>query len=71
MNLRRLTFPSETVPSRILVSGALQEQAKPGKRFKAEEIVNKVRQADVELGRGSTVAVVCKLPGITGATYFR
>ena len=33
----------------------------PGKRFKAEEIVNKLRQADVELARGSTVAAVCKL----------
>ena len=30
----------------------------PGKRFKAEEIVNKLRQADVELARGSTVAAV-------------
>ncbi len=26
------------------------------KRFSAEEIVNKLRQADVELSRGSTVA---------------
>jgi putative transposase len=43
----------------------------PGKRFKAEEIVNKLRQADVELARGSTVAAVCKLLGITDATYFR
>jgi len=43
----------------------------PGKRFKAEEIVNKLRQADVELARGNTVAAVCKLLGITDATYFR
>ncbi len=43
----------------------------PGKRFKAEEIVNKLRQADFELARGSTVAAVCKLLGITDATYFR
>ncbi len=43
----------------------------PGKRFKAEEIVNKLRQADVELARGGTVAAVCKLLGITDATYFR
>jgi putative transposase len=42
----------------------------PGKRFKAEEIVNKLRQADVELARGSTVAAGCRLLGITGATYF-
>ena len=43
----------------------------PCKRFKAEEIVNKLRQADVELARGNTVAAVCKLLGITDATYFR
>lgn len=34
----------------------------PGKRFKAEEIVNKLRQADVELARGSTVAAVRPIP---------
>jgi transposase-like protein len=43
----------------------------PGKRFKAEEIGNKLRQADVELARGSTVAAVCKLLEISDATYFR
>jgi transposase-like protein len=43
----------------------------PGKRFKAEEIVSKLRQADVELARGSTVAAVYKLLGITDATCFR
>jgi hypothetical protein len=43
----------------------------PGKRFKAEEIVNKLRHADVELARAGTVVAVCKLLGITDATYFR
>jgi len=43
----------------------------PGKRFTAEEIVNKLRQADVELARGSSVAAVCRSLGITDATYFR
>jgi putative transposase len=42
----------------------------PGKLFKEEEIVNKLREADVELARGSRVAAVCKLLGITDATYF-
>ncbi|MEY3025149.1 MAG: hypothetical protein RLZZ238_46 [Planctomycetota bacterium] len=32
----------------------------PGRRFKAEEIVNELRQADVELARGSTVAALRK-----------
>jgi putative transposase len=41
------------------------------KRFSTEEIVNKLRQADVELAKGQTVAAVCKIIGITDQTYFR
>ena len=41
------------------------------KRHSAEEIVNKLRQADVELAKGGTVVETCKLLGITGQTYFR
>jgi len=38
------------------------------KRHLAEEIVNKLRQAEVELGKGLSVATVCKLPGVTEQT---
>ena len=41
------------------------------KRHSAEEIVNKLRQADVELGRGKPVAEVCRLLGVTEPTYYR
>ena len=41
------------------------------KRFSTEEIVNKLRQADVELAKGQTVAAVCKVIGVTDQTYFR
>ncbi len=41
------------------------------KRHKADEIVNKLRQADVELGKGSTVASMCRILGVTEVTYFR
>lgn len=41
------------------------------KRHSAEEVINKLRQADVELGKGNTVAGVCKLLGVTEQTYFR
>jgi len=41
------------------------------KRHTAEQIVNKLRQAEVELGRGSSVAAVCKLLGVTEPTYYR
>jgi len=42
----------------------------PGTRLQADEIVNNLRQADVELTRGSTVAAVCTLLGITDATSY-
>ena len=41
------------------------------KRHSTEEVINKLRQADVELGKGNTVAGVCKLLGVSEQTYFR
>jgi len=41
------------------------------KRHSAEEVINTLRQADVELGKGNTVAGVCKLLGVSEQTYFR
>lgn len=41
------------------------------KKYKAEEIILKLREADVELGRGKTVPDVCRQLGITEATYYR
>lgn len=41
------------------------------KRFKAEEIVNKLREADVLIAQGRTVAQACKQIGVTEQTYYR
>ncbi len=41
------------------------------KRFGAEQIVNKLREADVLLSQGQTVAQVCKQIGVTDQTYYR
>lgn len=41
------------------------------KRHLAEEIFNKLRQEEAELGKGSSVASVCKLLGVTEQTYHR
>jgi putative transposase len=41
------------------------------KRHKAEEVVNKLRQADVELGKGSSITAVCKLLAISEQTYYQ
>ena len=41
------------------------------KQFSAEQIVNKLRQAEVLLSQGQTVAQACKALGITEQTYYR
>ena len=41
------------------------------KRHSAEQIVGKLRQADVELGKGLKVPEVCKQLGISEQTYYR
>ena len=43
----------------------------PKQRFTTEEIIHKLREADVLAGQGKTVAEVCKQLGITDKTYFR
>ena len=41
------------------------------KRHTTEQIVAKLRRADVELGKGNKVPDVCKLLSITEQTYYR
>ena len=41
------------------------------KRHSAEQIVAKLRQADVQLGKGLKVPEVCKQLGISEQTYYR
>jgi len=43
----------------------------PRKRFSAEQIVNKLREADVLLSKGQTIAQACKQIGVTDQTYYR
>ena len=40
-------------------------------RHSAEQIVSKLRQADVELGKGLKVPEVCRHLGISEQTYYR
>ena len=41
------------------------------KRYKPEEIVNKLREVDVALATGKTVSEACRTIGVTGHTYYR
>ena len=43
----------------------------PRKRYNAEVIIHKLREADVLIGQGKTVQEVCKALGVTDQTYYR
>lgn len=43
----------------------------PRKRFTVEQIIQKLREAEVELARGKTIGLVCKQLGVTDQTYYR
>jgi putative transposase len=40
-------------------------------RYTAEQIIPMLREAEVELARGATVAQVCRKIGVTEPTYYR
>ena len=42
-----------------------------GQKFKAEEIIAKLREAEVELARGKKVPEAAKQIGVTEQTYYR
>jgi transposase-like protein len=41
------------------------------RRYTSEEIIHKLREADVLLGQGRSVAQACKQIGVTDQTYYR
>ena len=41
------------------------------KRFTVEQIISKLREAEVELSQGLTVGRVCKKLGVAEQTYYR
>jgi transposase-like protein len=41
------------------------------KKYRPEQIVAKLRQADVELGKGQTVPQVCRAIEVSQQTYYR
>ncbi len=43
----------------------------PRKQHSAEQIIVKLREAEVEISKGVTIALACKKIGITEQTYYR
>jgi transposase-like protein len=42
-----------------------------GKRYSTEQIIVKLRQAEIEMGRGVKVPEVCRKQGISEQTFYR
>ena len=43
----------------------------PKKGFKPEQVINKLREAEVLLSQGATVGEICRKIGVTDVTYYR
>ncbi len=43
----------------------------PRKRFTPEQVITKLREAEVELARGQTTPEVCRTLGVSEQTYYR
>lgn len=43
----------------------------PGKRFRTEEIIQKLREAEILLSQGKSVSEACRQIGVTDNTYYR
>ena len=43
----------------------------PKKRYNAEDIIHKLREADVLLAQGKTILDACKQLGVSEQTYYR
>jgi transposase-like protein len=43
----------------------------PRKQHSAEQIIVKLREAEIELSKGATTALACKKIGVTEQTYYR
>lgn len=43
----------------------------PRKRYTVEQILSKLREAEIELSRGATTGEVCRKIGVSDQTYYR
>ena len=67
-----LTCPPRTGPGVMLVLGLKERGVKMARRkHTAEQIINKLREAEVAISAGSTVAEVSRHIGVTQQTFYR
>lgn len=66
-----LTPPNLIQAECDILAGSLREKVMKRQGFSAEQIVNKLRQAEVLLSQGQSVAQVSKALGVAEQTYYR
>jgi putative transposase len=70
-----MTRPPEPTPPGMLEflvwESQIRRQEMPRKRYTPEQIIQHLREAEVLLAQGKTIAQVCKKIGITDQTYYR
>ena len=72
MLLMVMTCPPRTGPGVMLVLGLKERGVKMARRkHTAEQIINKLREAEVAISAGSTVAEVSRQIGVTQQTFYR
>ena len=70
-----MTCPPKTDPVVKLVLhyiiGLRKGEIMPQKRYKPEQIINKLREAELALSRGNNIGRICRKLGVTEQTYYR
>jgi putative transposase len=61
----------DTVPAPPFSTAVNRQEMPRGKKFTAEQIIGKLREAEVGLAQGKTVPEVVRKLGVTEQTYYR
>jgi len=71
-NLKKCPDPLKSVHPQVMVSDRQRrKQIMSQKRYRPEEIIAKLREAEVLLGQGSKVPEVVKAIGVSEVSYYR
>ena len=70
-SIAQVTCPPRTGPVNMLVLGRRKGGEMAKKRHTPEQVINKLREAEVAIAEGSTVAEAARRIGVTEQTFYR
>jgi len=68
---KKVTCPPKTDPDVMLDLSKKKGEQMVRKGYTAEQIINKLREAEILLSQGSTIGTASKKIGVTEQTYYR